>query len=111
MDGKFVPLHDDLTKMGIDLNVTVANEHVPLIKWQIRVIKEHIHATRHSLPFKYIPLLMLLKMVYTWTKWINTFPPKDGISDILSSQAIVTSTQLNYKTDCQLLFGTYIQAH
>ena len=69
MDGQFEPLHEDLMSLGIDLNMMAANEHVPLIEQQIRVIKECIHATRHLLPFKAIPLLMLIKMVHTYVKW------------------------------------------
>ena len=32
MDGQFELLCDDLTSIGINLNVMVANEHVPLIE-------------------------------------------------------------------------------
>jgi hypothetical protein len=52
MDGEFVPLKHDLSMAGIILNTTAANEHVPKIERQIRVSKEHVRATRHTLPFK-----------------------------------------------------------
>ena len=100
MDGKFELLCDDLTKLGINLNVTTANEHVLHIERQIRVIKKQVCAIRHSLPFQVIPFIMLIKMVYTAIKWINVFPPKGGISNILSPQAIIMSSQLSFKTDC-----------
>ena len=32
MDGQFKPLHDDLTSIKINLNMMVANEHIPLIE-------------------------------------------------------------------------------
>ena len=35
MDGQFEPLREDLMSLGINLNVMAANEHVPLIEWQI----------------------------------------------------------------------------
>ena len=104
MDGQFEPLCEDLMSLGIDLNVMAANKHVPLIEQQIRAIKERIHATRHLLPFKMIPLLMLIKMVYTCVKWINAFPPKGGVSRMMSPRTIMTGTQLDYKTDCHLTF-------
>jgi len=91
--------------------VMAANKHVPLIEQQIRVIKECIHATRHSLPFKAIPLLMLIKMVHTYVKWINAFPLKGGMSRMMSPRTIMTGTQPNYKSDCRLAFGAYVQAH
>jgi len=32
MDGQFEPLCEDLMSIGINLNVTAANEHIPLIE-------------------------------------------------------------------------------
>jgi hypothetical protein len=65
MDGEFVPLKHDLATAGIVLNTTAANEHVPKTERQIRVIKEFACATRHTLPFKVIPLTMLIDLVYS----------------------------------------------
>ena len=76
MDREFVPMKHDLASAGIQLNTTAANEHVPKIERQIRVIKERVRATRHTLPFKLIPLLMLIELVYCSTLWINAFPPQ-----------------------------------
>ena len=84
MDGKFEPLRNELNEASINLNIAAANEHVPQIEQQIQVIKERVRATCHSLPFKMMPLLMLVKMVYNAVKWINAFPPKGGVSEFLS---------------------------
>ena len=97
--------------MGIQLNLTAANEHVPRIKRQIWVIKEHVRAIRHTLPFKVIPLLMLIEMIYHATMWLNAFPPKGGISTSVSPQTIMTCMHFDYKKHCQLPFSTYVQAH
>ena len=35
IDGQFQPLHEDLMSLGINLNMTAANKHIPPIKWQI----------------------------------------------------------------------------
>jgi hypothetical protein len=74
MDGEFVPLKHDLFMAGIVLNTTAAIEHVPKIERQIRVIKEHVHATRHTLPFKMIPLIMLIDLIYSSLR-SAMFPP------------------------------------
>ena len=84
MDGEFVPLKHDLAIAGIALNTTAANEHVPKIEQQIHVIKERVRATRHTSPFKVIPLVMLVDLVYSTTIWLNAFPPKGGVSSHLS---------------------------
>ena len=94
MDGEFVPLKHDLATAGIVLNTTAANEYVPKIERQIRVIKECVRATRHTLPFKVIPLTMLIiNLVYSTTIWLNAFPSKD------------------YNKHCRAQFGSYIQTH
>jgi hypothetical protein len=76
MDGEFVPLNVELSLSGIVLNTTTANEHVPKIERQIRVIKECVRSTRHTLPFKVIPLTMLIHLMYSSTLWINAFPQR-----------------------------------
>jgi hypothetical protein len=76
MDGEFVPMKHALATAGIVINTTSAKEHVPKIKRQIRVIKERVRATRHTLPFKVIPLLMIIDLIYSSILWINASHPK-----------------------------------
>ena len=111
MDGEFVPLKHDLAIAGIFLNTTAANEHVPKIERLIRVIKEREHATRHTLSFKEIPLVMLVNLVYSTTIWLNAFPPKGGISSHLSPRNIITDITFNYNKYCRAQFGSYVQTH
>jgi hypothetical protein len=49
MDGEFVPLRHDLSMAGIVLNTTAANEHMPKIERQIRVIKERVGSMCHTI--------------------------------------------------------------
>ena len=111
MDGEFVPIKHELASAGIILNTTSANEHVPKIERQIRVIKERVRATRHTLPFTMIPLTMLIELIYSSILWINAFPPKGGVSSSLSPRNIMTGIQFDYNKHCQLQFGDYVQAH
>jgi hypothetical protein len=111
MDGEFVHLKYDLSSTGIILNTTAANEHVPKIEGQIRVIKERVRATRHTLPFKVIPLTMLIELIYSSTLWINAFPPKGGVSSTLSPRNIMIGIQFDYQKHCRLQFGSYVQTH
>jgi hypothetical protein len=102
MDGEFVPLKHNLASAGIALNTTAANEHVPKIERQIREIKERVCATRHTLPFKVIPLTMLIELMYSSTLWINALPPKGGVSNTLSPHNIMTGIQFDYQKHCRL---------
>jgi hypothetical protein len=111
MDGEFVPFKYNLSSICIILNTTTANEHVPKIEGQIRVIKERVRATRHTLSFKVIPLTMLIELIYSSTLWINAFPLKGGVSSTLSARNIMTGIQFDYQKHCRLQFGSYVQAH
>lgn len=111
MDGEFAPMRNDLAGMGIKLNMASANEHVPMIERQIRTIKERVRSTRHSLPFKIIPVSMLVELVYFSTMWLNAFPPSGGVSENISPRWIMTGVQFDYTKHCKLPFGSYVQAH
>ena len=63
MDGEFLPLQEDLIDMGITLNPCAANEHVPDIERQIRVMKDRTRYEHHTLPFDYIPKLMTVELL------------------------------------------------
>jgi hypothetical protein len=63
MDGEFAPLKEDMLEMGVKLKITSAKEHVPEIERRIRVLKKLTRATRHTLPFSYIPKAMVVTMV------------------------------------------------
>ena len=101
----------ELASAGIILNTTSTNEHVPKTKHQICVIKEPVHATRHTSPFKVIPLTMLIELINSSILWINTFPPKGGVSSTLSPRNLTTSIQFEYNKHCKLQFGSYVQAN
>ena len=91
MDGEFTPLiKADILEMGVHLNIISANEHVPEIERRVRVIKERSRSTRHNLPFTYIPKAMVVTMVGNATAWINAFPPKGGVSSVLSPRTVLT---------------------
>jgi hypothetical protein len=46
----------------INYNLALPNEHVPEAERNIRVIKERIRATFHSLPFKAIPAVFIKEL-------------------------------------------------
>jgi hypothetical protein len=113
VDGEFAPLKAQIQAMpgGPRVNLTSANEHVPEIERRIRVVKERARSSRHSLPFNRIPRLLTIWIVFKAVKLLNYFPPKGGISDIISPRTIMTGETLNYKTQLNLRLGQYCQVH
>jgi Reverse transcriptase (RNA-dependent DNA polymerase)/Zinc knuckle len=111
MDGEFECLRAPLSDMGITLNVTSRDEHVPEAERYIRVIKERVRAIWNTLPFEAMPARMIIEMVYNANFWLNCFPAADGVSDTLSPRAIVDGTTIEFKRHCKLQFGEYVQTH
>jgi len=54
-DGKLSPLREPLILLGITLNITAANEHVPEIERGIRFLKERTRCVKSNLPYDYYP--------------------------------------------------------
>ena len=100
-----------IQELQIKLNTTAAKEHVGTAERAIRTVKERSRAVRHTLPFKRLPLIMLIEMVYFCVLWLNAFPAKRGVSDAISPQEIMSGHKLDYNKHCKLPFGAYMQAH
>ena len=100
----------ELIAMGVQPNFATANEHVPEIERQIRVLKERARACCHSLPFTYLPRLILIEMIHNAALWVNFFPPKGGVSTI-SPQSLITGIKFDYTKYFQLSFEYYAQVH
>ena len=49
-------------------------------------------------------------MKYTVT-WVNSFPPKGGISSTISPRTLITGLKTDYNKMCKLEFGSYAQVH
>jgi hypothetical protein len=55
MHGQFEPIRGDLSAMGVMLNTSLNNKHVPQIEMYIQTAKECTCAIYNMLPFKHIP--------------------------------------------------------
>ena len=111
MEGEFIPMSTSLLEMGVSLNTASASEHVLEIERQHRVIKEQARACFHSLPFKMIPKIMIIEMIYNCVLWINAFPPTGGVSSSVSPRTFLTGVRFDYNCHCKLAFGACAQVH
>ncbi len=80
---------------------------MPIPKHDICFIKEKTRLIRHSLPFKSIPALMLVRMVLYTVQFVNSFQRKEGLKHY-SSSAVMTGAQL-HMSQLQLKFGSHCQ--
>ena len=113
VDGEFAPLQPLIESIpgGPQVNLTSADEHVPDIERRIRVVKERTRAMRHSLPYRRIPVLLMIHMVLNCVKLLNYSPPKGGVSAIISPKTIMSGEQLDYRKHLTLQIGQYCQVH
>ena len=72
MDNKFEKLRNLLPVLAV--NTTAAKEHVPEVERCIQLIKECGRGILNTLPFKKIPQIMLVKLIYHVVLWLNAFP-------------------------------------
>ena len=111
MDGQFEPLRMQLAELMIHLNLCATNEHIPEIERAIKLMKERIRAVCNSLPYKKMPVRMIIEMVYNMIYWIDAVPAVDRVSDTQGPSTIITGHKPNYNRHCNLEFGTYCQVY
>ena len=87
------------------------DEHVPDIERSIRTLKERSRCTTATLPYSHIPGIMVDANIQDKIKWLNQFPPKDYISNVIGPSGMILGTpKLDYNT-LKLDFGQYCQVH
>ena len=93
------------------INTTAVKEHVPEVERKIRLIKEWGRGILNTLPFKKMPRLMLIDLVYHVVLWLNAFPTNSGVSETLSPDEIVYRHKLDFAKHCKSPFGTNCEVH
>ena len=94
----------------VEVNTTVAREHVPEIERLICLIKERVRCTTSDFPFNSIPRLVLIHVFYTCFMWLNDIPRKAVVVQGISHRKLVTGRTVNYKRDCRACMGGYVEA-
>jgi hypothetical protein len=109
MDNKLKKLRNLVPVLAV--NTTAAKEHVPEVKRRIRLIKERGRGILNTLPFKKMPQIMLIELIYHVVLWLNAFLTKSGVSETLLPREIVMRHKLNFTKYCRAQFGSYCKAH
>jgi hypothetical protein len=93
------------------INTTAAKKHVSEVERKIRLIKERGRGILNTLPFKKMPRLMLIELIYHVVLWLNAFPANSGVSETLFPREIVYQHKLEFAKHCKSPFGTYCEVH
>jgi hypothetical protein len=109
MDNDFKKLRNLVPILVV--NTTAAKEHVPEVKRRIQLIKERGKSILNTLPFKKMPQVILIELIYHIVLQLNAFPTKTGMSATLLPGEIVYRHKLDFAKHCKAQFGTYCEAH
>jgi hypothetical protein len=104
MDNEFKSLQNLIPIIVV--NMTAAKEHVPKIKRCIRLIKERGQGILNTLPYKKMPQLMPIELMYYVVLWLNAFLMKSGVSATLSPREIVLRHKLDF-AKAGIIFGYF----
>ena len=111
MDGQFQHMENQITGLGITLNICSRKEHVSEIERNIRTVKERVRGVYNNLPFKKMPRRLIIELVKCCIFWLNAIHPSTSIAPNMSPRTILTSKTINYNTHCVHEFGSYVQTH
>lgn len=93
----------------VEINTTAAREHMGLIEWKIRHMKEKTRATTSKFPFNLIPALVLIHTVYGVVFWLNVFA-KHASNMGFPPREVGMGLSTDYTRDCKVDVGSYVEA-
>jgi hypothetical protein len=73
-DNEFEAIREDMLELGVEVNMTAKEEHVPEIERQQRVIKERARAVIQTLPYGSMPKKMRIALIQNVIFWLNNIP-------------------------------------
>jgi hypothetical protein len=98
-----------INDMGVTVNQTAKNEHVPEVERAGRTLKERVRAVWNTLPYK-LTNEMIIGLTYYACKMINMFPKANSVGAVAPKE-LFTGVRVDYKRDCKLGFGEYVQVY
>ena len=110
-DNQFESMRGELADMGALINVVSRDEHVPEIERYNRTIKERVRSAYNMLPFKFVPPVFIIELVYAQVFWRNMFALAGSISSTQSPSELVLNRKLDFNAHCKVEFGEYVQTH
>ena len=94
MDRKFGCLRENLPE--VNLNNTVASDHIPGIKRHILTTEVLTCSTNRKMNFNQIPDQMIFEFLNNTVMCLNYSPLNSSVFEILGTQVIMNSTTLEF---------------
>ena len=113
LDIEFEKVKDEKGIELVDVITTAAREHVGEIKRGIRYLKESCRCSVSTFAvagIKFLAKPIVIQLVYNVTLFVNVVRDALGVSERYSPHKLVTQRKFEFKRDCKVQFGTYVQA-
>lgn len=110
-NNQFESMRGAIADLGATINVVSRDEHVPEIERYNRTIKERVRSVYNMLPFKYVPPIFIVELVYAMVFWRNMFVIKGGVSPSQSPSELILNRRLDFNSHCKVEYGEYVQTH
>ena len=108
-DIEFEPLKEWMKEeLNVVLNTCDRDGHVPRIERAIQFIKERVRCIQSGMPFRYLPRRLTIEMVRRAVIFINSFPRRGGIHNVMSPRQILYGKRFIIPL-CK--FGEYVLAY
>ena len=91
------------------LNTAAADDHVREVKQSVQTIKEAVRTAMHSMYYKRIPKILLIKAIQHAARTINMFPANDGLLDTMSLLTLIMGKPIPDYDILRIAFGAYVQ--
>ena len=110
---EFKPVLQVLQDSGWSFMTNLANaqEHLPEAEHNNCILKEHIQATYHGIPYKMIPQTIICCMVMETAAKLNYFPTKGSCANYFSPRELLHRVKLDYKKCCSVPLLSYVLTH
>ena len=104
-EGALKTLTPAIEALGIKINPTAKDEHVPEIERAGRQLKERVRGFWSTLPYR-LTLLLLIYLVNYCVKYINMVPRASMIGHgMVSPREIFLGRKVDASRECKIAFG------
>ena len=110
-EGGVAAIKSKMEISGTVIETTAKNEHVAEAERANRTLKERVRSFTTTLPYK-LPNIMIIHLVYYCVTMINSFRKVSAVGmGKIPPKELLTGRKIDYKKDCSLKFGEYVQVH
>lgn len=107
-EGALGPMANELSHLGIEIDVAGPGQHVPVVERRAQTVKQRFRAYENSVPFIMTRLLIIHCVLFVVSR-LNMVPSRMS-GTTLSPLEILTGRKIDSARDLRIGFGDYTQA-